>query len=62
LRDKVQFYEKLCLRLTKPQVKPASEGKAGVTIGIERYVVFDLPVAQKEPGVKGQLCPILEIE
>jgi len=48
LRGKIQFYEKPYLRLTKPQVKPAVEGQAEVTIGIERYVVFDLPVAQKE--------------
>jgi len=48
LREKIQFYEKPYLRLTKPQVKPTAEGKAEVTIGIERYVVFDLPVAQKE--------------
>ena len=47
LRGKIQFYEKPYLRLTKPQVKPATERKAEVTIGIERYVVFDLPVAQK---------------
>ncbi|MCL0082734.1 site-specific DNA-methyltransferase [Dehalococcoidia bacterium] len=48
LRGKIQFYEKPYLRLTKPEVKPAAEGKAEVTIGIDRYVVFDLPVAQKE--------------
>jgi adenine-specific DNA-methyltransferase len=48
LREKIQFYEKPYLRLTKPQVKPSIEGKAEVTIGIDRYVVFDLPVAQKE--------------
>jgi len=48
LRGKIQFYEKPYLRLTEPQVKVATKGKAEVTIGIERYVVFDLPVAQKE--------------
>lgn len=48
LREKVKFYEKPYLRLTKPQVKLGAEGKAEVTIGIERYVVFDLPVAEKE--------------
>ncbi len=48
LRGKIRFYEKPYLRLTKPQVKPATPGKAEVTIGIERYVVFDLPVAEKE--------------
>jgi len=48
LRGKIKFYEKPYLRLTMPQVTPATQGKAEVTIGIERYVVFDLPVAQKE--------------
>ncbi len=48
LRGKIKFYEKPYLRLTKPQVKPGAEGKAEVTIGIEWYVVFDLPVAEKE--------------
>ena len=48
LRGKIKFYEKPYLRLTKPQVKAAGEGKAEVTIGIERYVVFGLPVAEKE--------------
>ena len=48
LRGKIKFYEKPYLRLSKPQVKPRGEGKAEVTIGIERYVVFDLPVAEKE--------------
>lgn len=48
LRGKIKFYEKPYLRLTKPQVKPGGDGKAEVAIGIERYVVFDLPVAEKE--------------
>ena len=48
LRGKVKFYEKPYLRLTKPVVKSVGKGKTEVTIGIERYVVFDLPVAQKE--------------
>jgi len=48
LRGKIKFYEKPYLRQTKPQIKPGGEGKAEVTIGIERYVVFDLPVAEKE--------------
>lgn len=48
LKGKIKFYEKPYLRLTKPQVKSAGRGKAEITIGIERYVVFDLPVAEKE--------------
>ena len=48
LRGRIQFYEKPYLRLTKPQIRPATQGKAEVTIGIERYVVFELPIAQRE--------------
>lgn len=48
LPGKIKFYEKPYLRLTKPQVKPEGNGRAGITIGIERYVIFDLPVAEKE--------------
>ena len=44
----IQFYEKPYLRLSKPGVKPLGKGETEVTIGIERYVVFDLPVAEKE--------------
>ena len=48
LREKIKFYEKSYLKLSEPEVKPLGNGKAQVTVGLERYVVFDLPVKEKE--------------
>lgn len=48
LHEKVQFHEKPYMRLAKPIVKSRGLGKARVTIGIDRYVVFDFPVPEKE--------------
>ncbi|HUT73564.1 MAG TPA: site-specific DNA-methyltransferase [Armatimonadota bacterium] len=48
LRDKVVFHEKPYLRLAKPVVKKKKDGAAEVTIGIERYVLFDIPVQKQE--------------
>jgi adenine-specific DNA-methyltransferase len=48
LADKIQFHEKPYLRLARAKVgKPAADG-VEVTIGIDRYVLFDLPVPDKE--------------
>jgi adenine-specific DNA-methyltransferase len=56
LADKIQFHEKPYLKLAKPQIGAKSEdpltgseqGKREITIGIERYVLFDLPVPEKD--------------
>lgn len=48
LHEKVQFHEKPYMRLAKPMVKSLGNGKARVTIGIDRYVMFDFPVPEKE--------------
>ena len=48
LREKIRFYEKPYLKLSEPEVKPLGNGKAQVTVGLERYVVFDFPVKEKE--------------
>lgn len=49
LADKIQFHEKPYLKLAKPVVgKESKEGQVEVTIGIERYVLFDLTVPEKE--------------
>jgi len=48
LREKIRFHEKPYLKLSQPTVKPLSNGKAQVTIGIDRYVIFDFPVKEKE--------------
>lgn len=48
LRDKVQFHEKPYLRLSAPKMATASDGKVTVMIGLDKYVVFDFPVAESE--------------
>jgi adenine-specific DNA-methyltransferase len=48
LADKIQFHEKPYLKLGVPKLgKPTSDG-VEVTVGIDRYVLFDLPVPDKE--------------
>jgi len=48
LRDKVVFHEKPYLRLAEPQVKDNGDGTATVTIGIDKYVIFDIPVRKRQ--------------
>ena len=48
LREKIKFYEKPYLKISEPEVKPLGNGKAQVTVGLERYVIFDFPVKEKE--------------
>jgi hypothetical protein len=48
LADKIQFHEKPYLKLAKPKLGDKKEGKREVTIGVERYVLFDLPVPEKD--------------
>lgn len=49
LAAKIQFHEKPYLKLAKPKLgKKDKDGKIEVTIGIERYVLLDLPVPEKE--------------
>lgn len=48
LADKIQFHEKPYLKLAKPKVGAKSDGKREVTVGVERYVLFDLPVPEKD--------------
>jgi len=49
LADKISFHEKPYLKLAKPKLgKADKEGNVEVTIGIDRYVLFDLPVPDKE--------------
>lgn len=48
LADKITFHEKPYLKLAKPEIGNKESGKREVTIGIERYVLFDLPVPDKD--------------
>jgi adenine-specific DNA-methyltransferase len=48
LADKIQFHEKPYLKLAKPKVGNGTKEGVEVTVGIDRYVLFDLPVPDKE--------------
>jgi adenine-specific DNA-methyltransferase len=48
LAGKIVFHQKPMFRLRKPKVGKAKDGQCDVTIGIDKYLVFDLPVAEKE--------------
>jgi adenine-specific DNA-methyltransferase len=49
LADKIKFHEKPYLKLAKPKIKADKKsGETEVTIGINRYVIWDLPVPDRE--------------
>jgi hypothetical protein len=48
LADKITFHEKPYLKLARPQIGKKDGGKREVTIGIDRYILFDLPVPEKD--------------
>jgi adenine-specific DNA-methyltransferase len=48
LQGVVQFYEKPYLRLLKPKIEAPKDGKYNVTVGIDRYVVFDYPIENEK--------------
>ena len=52
LADKVKFYERPYLRLSKIETKDVGDGKVEVKIGIRRYVLMDIPVSHTSK--KGQ--------
>lgn len=46
LADKVRFYERPYLRVSKPKVRQRSDGKVDVILKLDRYVLMDIPVSQ----------------
>ena len=46
LADKVQFYERPYVRLSKPETRELTDGKVQIKIGITRYVLMDIPVSR----------------
>jgi adenine-specific DNA-methyltransferase len=48
LDGKIQFHEKPYLKLLKPSLKKTSGKNWDVTIGIDRYVIFDFPLEKEE--------------
>lgn len=45
LADKVRFYERPYLRLSRPEINDLEDGKVQLTIGIKRYVLMDIPIS-----------------
>lgn len=45
LSDKVRFYERPYLRLSKPEEKESGKDKISIKISIKRYVLMDVPVS-----------------
>ncbi|MEP0914220.1 site-specific DNA-methyltransferase [Leptolyngbya sp. GB1-A1] len=48
LRDKITFYEKPYVKVGKPQICDAGDSKVIVSIVIERYVLMNFPVSEKQ--------------
>ena len=48
LQGAIQFYEKPYLKLLKPVIQSQKGGKKNVTVGIDRYVVFDYPIENQK--------------
>jgi len=48
LAGKILFYDKPYLRLLKPEIQQVQLEKYQVTVGIERFVVFDFPIENEE--------------
>ncbi len=44
LADKVNFYERPYLRLSKPELKDIKNNKVEIRLSIDRYVLMDIPV------------------
>ncbi|HIH96757.1 MAG TPA: site-specific DNA-methyltransferase [Thermoplasmata archaeon] len=47
LKEKIFFHEKPYLRLSSPEIE-YSGNKAEVTLGIQRYVLFDIPIEKEK--------------
>jgi len=48
LRDKIMFHEKPYLKVSKPKVRDAGDGKIITTLQIERYVLMSYPIPEKQ--------------
>ncbi|MFQ6063671.1 MAG: hypothetical protein ACE5J9_10930, partial [Methanosarcinales archaeon] len=48
LYEKVVFHQKPYLKLSPPKARPYGNGKYEVTIGIERYVLSELPLTREK--------------
>ncbi|AFY61835.1 site-specific DNA-methyltransferase [Synechococcus sp. PCC 6312] len=48
LRDKITFHEKPYVKISKPQVQDAGNGMVIISLSIDRYVLMNLPIPEKQ--------------
>ncbi len=48
LRDKITFQEKPYLKVSKPDIRDAGNGKMIISLGIDRYVLMSFPIPEKQ--------------
>jgi adenine-specific DNA-methyltransferase len=48
LRDKITFHEKPYLKVSKPEVSNAGDGKVVITLKIDRYVLMNYPIPETQ--------------
>ena len=48
LRDKIIFHEKPYLRISQPKVRDAGDRKVVISLEIERYVLMNFPIPEKQ--------------
>jgi adenine-specific DNA-methyltransferase len=48
LRDKITFQEKPYLKVSKPEIRDAGNGKVIISLGIDRYVLMSFPIPEKQ--------------
>ena len=48
LRGKIVFHEKPYFKISQPQVRDAGNGKVVITVSIDRYVLMNFPIPQKQ--------------
>jgi hypothetical protein len=51
LKEKIFFHEKPYLRVSEPMIEVSSD-KAKVTVGIDKYVLFDIPIEKEKERLK----------
>ena len=48
LRNKITFHEKPYLKVSNPEVSDAGNGFVTITLSIERYILMDFPIPEKQ--------------
>ncbi len=61
LADKVQFYERPYLRIGKPQMKEAKNGKVEIKLSIDRYVLMDIPVSHSSKKGESDYSALMKL-